>query len=103
MDLGMAACATGHEFRPVLFYRIIGMKAFMTVLAGKTMQPTVILQISVNARMALATLHCGQGCRIRAVEILTGFGNYGLFRRGRRRNYLFTTVSHGLATGCHKA
>jgi hypothetical protein len=81
-----------HQLIIVVPPGIVGMKGLMTILAGKTMRPSLLPQIGKVAHMAAATLRSAHRLRHDGIEI-DRFGPGGLFLAD-----LIACCHHGAST-----
>lgn len=66
---GMAAEALGHDLRPIVFDRVVGMELLMTPMAVEPMLAAGFLEIPENADMTLAALGYGKWWRFHGIKI----------------------------------
>jgi hypothetical protein len=66
---GMAAEALGHDLRPIVFDRVVGMELLMAPMAVEPMLAAGFLEIPENANMTLAALGYGQWWRFHGIKI----------------------------------
>ena len=78
--LFMATAALRHNFRPVLFQRIIGMQLLMAILTLETMPLAFLFNFVKNPWVALAALVYSQGFYLSIVRIKGGRILVGLLR-----------------------
>lgn len=88
MGLRVAARTLGHNIRPVILVRIIGMKLLVTVLAIKLVTSPILLDGIKVGRVAGTALGYGHFPKLNIIGIGRGFNNRR-FRYGNRyrRNY----------------
>jgi len=63
----MAGAALGHQLRPILFNRAIGVESGVAVFALELVAAAIIFQIAIDTDMALATLDGSQGHRLGSI------------------------------------